>query len=107
MDSFYPLNEGPLIPKNAVAALIKVDNESYLCQQRDNKSGLFYPNHWGLFGGAVESNENALKAIKRELYEELGIDIESASYFTEFTFDFTYMNLGKVWRKYVHFRNSR
>ena len=75
MDSFYPLNEGPLIPKNAVAALIKVDNESYLCQQRDNKSGLFYPNHWGLFGGAVESNENALN----ETFKEISVSLSKGT----------------------------
>lgn len=42
-----------------------------LLQLRDDNPKIFYPNHWGLFGGEVEPNESASEAIKRELLEEL------------------------------------
>jgi len=100
MVNFYPLEEGNLIPKNAVAALIKLEGSDYLCQLRSNKKGIFYPNHWGLFGGAVEKGEDSKVAIQRELEEELGIRFKNLDYFTEFTFDFSHMNLGTIWRKY-------
>ena len=44
----------PLAPKDAVAALIVLDDGRYLMQQRDDIPGIFYPGYWGLFGGAIE-----------------------------------------------------
>ena len=36
-------------------------------QLRDQKPNIFYPGHWGLFGGAIEENEDPTVALKREL----------------------------------------
>ena len=62
-----------LVPSNAVVGLIVVDDERYLLQLRSQKSGIFYPGHLGLFGGAVDDGESANQALVRELREELGI----------------------------------
>jgi 8-oxo-dGTP pyrophosphatase MutT (NUDIX family) len=89
-----------LRPSDAVVGLIVCDDGRYLMQLRSQKPGIFYPGHWGLFGGAVDPGETADAALSRELREELGIEILEARYFTEFSFDFSFCGLGRVWRRY-------
>lgn len=89
-----------LTPSDAVVGLIVCDDGRYLMQLRSQKPGIFYPGHWGLFGGAVDPGETADAALSRELHEELGIDILQARYFTEFSFDFSFCGRGRVWRRY-------
>ncbi|MGK5091243.1 NUDIX domain-containing protein [Deltaproteobacteria bacterium TL4] len=96
----YFLEEGPLTPANAVVGMIILDDVRYLCQFRDQIPGIFYPDHWGLFGGAVEPGESPEEGLKRELNEELALAVNHAEYFTEFTFDFSFRGLGKIWRRY-------
>jgi 8-oxo-dGTP pyrophosphatase MutT (NUDIX family) len=60
-----------LYPGDAVAALIYTEDGKVLLQKRDNLSTIFYPNHWGFFGGAIDLNETSNEAIIRELMEEL------------------------------------
>ena len=48
----------------------------YLIQKRDNKKNIFFPNFWGVFGGGLKKNEDAKKAILRELKEELNLTFE-------------------------------
>jgi len=43
-----------------------------LLQLRDDKPDIFYPNHWGLFGGTVDEGETPTEAMQRELEEEIG-----------------------------------
>lgn len=79
-----------LRPEDAAAALLQLADGRYLLQLRDPKPEIFYPDHWGCFGGAVDEGETAAEAIVRELREELGIAVrqEDCAYFSEFTFDF-------------------
>src|SRR5262245_60295753 len=62
----------PLTPSNAVAALLVLPDGRYVMQLRDLKPHIFYPGHWGLFGGAVDEGEDERQALSRELAEELG-----------------------------------
>jgi len=89
----------PLRPANAVAAIILVDG-SYLLQLRDNVSGIFFPGHWGCFGGASDPGETLEQALARELREELGLDLPAAElrYFTRFDFDLSFAGLTVIWR---------
>jgi 8-oxo-dGTP pyrophosphatase MutT (NUDIX family) len=89
----------PLRPGNAVAAIITVEG-AYLLQLRDNKRGIFFPAHWGCFGGAVEPGETNEQALARELHEELGAAFAPASfrYFTRFDFDLGFAGLAPIWR---------
>jgi 8-oxo-dGTP pyrophosphatase MutT (NUDIX family) len=96
----YFLAEGRLAPADAVVALIVVDGSRYLMQLRDQKPGIFYPGHWGLFGGAVDDGETAEAALARELTEELRLPLENTRYFTEFTFDFSFAGFRRVYRRY-------
>lgn len=60
-------------PKNASAAIIVNKYDQVLLQLRDDKEGIFFPSHWGFFGGASEDGEEFLKGLIRELEEELTI----------------------------------
>ena len=89
-----------LTPCDSVAGLIVLKDGRYLCQLRSQKPGIYYPEHWGLFGGAVDAGESAESGLRRELQEELALEISDAEYFKEFTFDFGYCGSGKLWRRY-------
>jgi len=92
----------PLRPDHAVAALLLLADGRYVLQQRDIKANIFYPDHWGCFGGAVDAGESEADAILRELREELGVAFSHADcdYFTEFTFDFGFVGYGVYRRRY-------
>jgi len=86
--------KAPLAPKDAVAALIVLDDGRYLMQQRDDIPGIFYPGYWGLFGGAIEPGESAVEALAREVHEELAFHVEGQRYFTKIVFDFDFAGIG-------------
>lgn len=81
---------GRLEPANAAVALIVDEDGRYLVQLRDAKPTIFFPDHWGCFGGALEPGETNEQCLARELEEELGFDFDpgAARHFTTFTFDF-------------------
>jgi 8-oxo-dGTP pyrophosphatase MutT (NUDIX family) len=74
--------------RDAAAAIIVMNDGRYLMQERDDRPGIFYPNHWGLFGGAFELGESSEGALRRELQEELGLSAGSLRLFTNMQFDF-------------------
>jgi 8-oxo-dGTP pyrophosphatase MutT (NUDIX family) len=78
--------------RDAAAAIIVLDDGRYLMQLRDDKPGIFYPDHWGLFGGAIDDGEDGEEALRRELREELDHDARRISYFTRM--DFAFESLG-------------
>jgi 8-oxo-dGTP diphosphatase len=59
-----------------VAAVIQHDDGRFLLGQRP--PGKVYAGYWEFPGGKVEPGESAPGALKRELHEELGIDVERA-----------------------------
>jgi 8-oxo-dGTP pyrophosphatase MutT (NUDIX family) len=95
-----------LRPAHAVAALLQLANGRYVMQLRDSNPDIFYPDHWGCFGGAVEPDEEPIDALVRELGEELGIIVPRADArrFTEFTFDFGFAGDGIRLRTYYEAR---
>ena len=86
----------PLAPKDAVAAIIVLEDGRYLMQQRDDIQGIFYPGYWGLFGGAIEPGESAAEALVREVREELAFEVSGQRYFTKVVFDFDYAGIGAL-----------
>ncbi|MFQ5668534.1 MAG: NUDIX domain-containing protein [Candidatus Binatia bacterium] len=93
---------GRLKPANAAAALIVEERGLYLMQLRDADPGIFFPGHWGCFGGAIEPDETYEEALNRELWEELKLDVSALSVFpfTRFTFDFGFADGGIIDRWY-------
>ena len=92
----------PLRPGKAAVALLLLPDSKYLLQLRDPLPHIFYPDHWGCFGGGVEDGETPPGALVRELREELNLQItaEQLTYFTRFTFDFNFVGLGNIERHY-------
>jgi 8-oxo-dGTP pyrophosphatase MutT (NUDIX family) len=86
--------------RDAVVAVIRLEDGRYLMQLRDDKPGIFYPDHWGLFGGAVDEGEEPVEALRRELREELSLEAESVRYFTRMDFDFEQLGAAKCYRIY-------
>lgn len=91
---------------DAAVAIVALDDGRYLMQLRDDKPGIFYPNHWGLFGGAVDRGEGAEEALRRELREELALQAGDLRFFTRMDFDFTQLGAGKLYRIYFELRLS-
>jgi 8-oxo-dGTP diphosphatase len=54
-----------------VAAVLHKDGKVLLCHRSPTRR--WYPDVWDFPGGHVESGENRLDALARELHEELGI----------------------------------
>lgn len=96
----YLDSDAPLTPCDAVAALIILDDGRYLMQYRDPKPSIFFPDHWGCFGGGIEPGEDDISALHRELGEELGIETDPASYryFTRLDFDMRFSDCGVLYR---------
>ena len=95
-----------LRPANAAVAILLHEDGRYIMKLRDPKIEIFYPGHWGCFGGAIDPGEDAAAALRRELREELELELEmgAASRFTQFEFDFSSLALGKVSRAYYEVR---
>ena len=67
---------GKTVAVKVVAALIYEGARLLACQRREGGS---HPLKWEFPGGKVEEGEDCLAALKRELAEELGIEVQSAS----------------------------
>ena len=90
----------PLQTGNAVAAILIDDRGRYLLQLRDEAPQIWYPGHWGLFGGSVEPGEDELAALRRELCEELELKFAQARLFARFEFDLRPLGLESYFRSY-------
>ena len=91
---------GKIAGADAVAALLVLDDGRYIMQLRDPKPEIFYPDHWGCFGGAVDRGEDARQALARELREELEFEVATTRQFTRFDFDLTRLGQARVYRIY-------
>lgn len=97
----------PLHPGDAVAAILLTPEDHYVLQLRDAKRGIFYPDHWGCFGGALEPSDRDIAAgLRRELLEELGLALPASAlaFFTNMTFDLSFGGIGVMGRAYYELR---
>jgi 8-oxo-dGTP pyrophosphatase MutT (NUDIX family) len=87
---------------DAVAAVLLTADGRYVLQLRDDVPHIWYPAHWGLFGGAVERGEDEIQALCRELHEELELALDPARprLVTRFDFDLRPLGLAKCFRSY-------
>jgi 8-oxo-dGTP pyrophosphatase MutT (NUDIX family) len=99
-----PPAPGPLVPSDAVAAIIVTPDRRFLMQQRDDVPHIWYPGSWGLFGGGIEPGESELEALRRELKEEIDYEPREATFFTRFQFDFGFAGAGACLRSFFEVR---
>lgn len=99
-DGTFLRDPGKLRGADAVAAILLLEDGSYVLQLRDDIEGIFYPDHWGCFGGAVDRGEKPPQALRRELKEELEFDAGAFEEFTRFDFDFSRLGQKQVFRIY-------
>ena len=94
------IGSGQLAFRDAAAALLVLPNGRYVMQLRTDRPGVFFPGFWGCFGGAMNSGESPPEALKRELREELGLDLPNSTYFSNVEFDLGFMGQGRITRHY-------
>ncbi|MFA5207138.1 MAG: NUDIX hydrolase [Candidatus Paceibacterota bacterium] len=63
------------LKKNAVAVIVDEDNKILLLKRGSNPK-IWQPSKWALVGGGIEKGETPEKAIKREIKEEINVDID-------------------------------
>jgi 8-oxo-dGTP pyrophosphatase MutT (NUDIX family) len=90
----------PLAAGDAVAAIICVEGDGYLMQLRDARPDIWYPDHWGLFGGAIDPGEEPIQALRRELLEELELEVGEAEFFARIDYDLGGLGLRRYERSY-------
>ncbi|MFZ0423154.1 MAG: NUDIX domain-containing protein [Xanthobacteraceae bacterium] len=96
----------PLQGDDAVAAIITVEDGRYLMQLRDDIPRIFYPGHWGCFGGAVGPDESGRVALQRELAEELEMPVREASEFLKLDFDLNKLGQKQCYRTYYEIKTT-
>jgi 8-oxo-dGTP pyrophosphatase MutT (NUDIX family) len=96
----YLDSQEPLVPGAATAAIILLEDGRYLLQHRDPIAEIFFPDHWGMFGGGIEPGETDEQGLRRELLEEITLDVPESAlrYFTRFDFDFAFCGRGRIRR---------
>lgn len=65
------------IQRQIVSALIVSHDQKLLMGMKDPSKGGVYSDCWHIPGGGVDDGEDQVTALKREIIEEVGIDISS------------------------------
>ena len=86
-----------------VAGLICRGSRLLVCQRRADAS---YPLKWEFPGGKLEEGESLQTALRRELKEELGIDVESASEFFRHRHSYPHQTVELAFFKVENYRGS-
>jgi 8-oxo-dGTP pyrophosphatase MutT (NUDIX family) len=97
-------DDHPLRGDDAVAAIITVEDGRYLMQLRDDIPRIFYPGHWGCFGGAVSPEEEPIQALARELAEELEMQATGVDEFVRLDFDLRKLGQKQCYRTYYEIK---
>lgn len=72
----------------AVTALVKNQAGTKVLIVKRNKDEIAYPGKWAFPGGKLERGETIMQALKREVLEEVGLEIED---WKKFVKDYTFI----------------
>ena len=81
-----------------VAAILEYE-DYFFCVQRPENAREYVSLKWEFPGGKIESGENREQALKREIHEELDVEIGNLNYFM--TVEHTYPDFHLVMRAYT------
>ena len=73
------------LPKVVVGGLIYQNKKILICQRKEEGD---HPLKWEFPGGKLKDYENNQEALKRELKEELGIEIYEMIFFDEYFYEY-------------------
>lgn len=63
------------------------DQHQVLLVLRDQKRSIPFPNTWNLLGGFMEEDESPPDAIRREMLEEIEVELEKIYFFRKYEWD--------------------
>jgi 8-oxo-dGTP diphosphatase len=63
--------------------LVVTDDGRLLLHLREDRPGVVHPGCWAGFGGGLESGETPLEAVKREMREETGVEVDDPIYLVD------------------------
>src|SRR5262249_4607786 len=66
---------GDKVRMQGVSAIPINTEGKILLQLRDDRPDLIFPGHWTTFGGMVEDGETPAEALRRELLEEIELEL--------------------------------
>ena len=84
----------------AVGILIRPSDSAFLLTSRPE--GKPYAGYWEFPGGKLEAGESVLEALKRELLEEIGIQIQTAELWRQELFDYPHAMVRLNFCKVTH-----
>ena len=73
------------LPKVVVGGLIYQNDKILICQRKEERE---HSLKWEFPGGKLKDNENNQDALKRELKEELSIEINEMIFFDEYLYEY-------------------
>ena len=73
------------LPKVVVGGLIYQNEKILICQRKEEGE---HPLKWEFPGGKSKDNENNQEALKRELKEELSIEVNEMIFFDEYLYEY-------------------
>lgn len=74
----------------AIAILFQPDNHFLLAQRPKDK---LYSGYWEFPGGKIEPNETPEKTVRRELQEELGINLKELSLWQQLLYQYPHADV--------------
>jgi len=72
------------------AGVIFRDKEGRILLQHRTEDAPTYPNHWGFFGGHIDKGETPEEAARREIKEELDLELKDLILFKKYNLSTDY-----------------
>ncbi len=93
------------LPKVVVGGLVYQNKKILICQRKEEGD---HPLKWEFPGGKLKDNENYQEALKRELKEELSIEINEMIFFDEYLYEYKKLskNLKLIFFQIFHFEGE-